>query len=184
MFDNIINLFDFIDDTVKKIYRKHPDEIKCRPGCADCCHASFDISFIEAAYLASFLEKNQTILKSQHEAAQKSAIAYEEMLKKGADPATTRIRCPLLDKDDLCLAHSFRPINCRTYGTPTLIDGKTHVCGLSDFNSQGQYATIDLIPLQNSLQRYSIELVGKEFGSRRYPIAWVLLKIEFFLPKP
>lgn len=183
MFTSIKNLFSFIDDTVEKIYQKHPEEIYCRPGCADCCHASFDISFIEAAYLASFLLENKVILDNQHDAAQKAALAYEELIKKQADPASTRIRCPLLSKDELCLAHPVRPINCRTYGTPTLIDGKTHVCGLSNFNNHTQYTTIDLVPLQNSLQCYSIDLVGNDFGNRRYPIAWVLLKISFFLPQ-
>ncbi len=73
-------------------------------------------------------------------------------------------------------------MNCRTYGTPTLINGQAHVCGISEFDNNKQYPTIDLEPLQKSLYEYSVDLVGEDFGKRRFPIAWVFLKTDFFLP--
>lgn len=182
MFSRLKDLYQFVDNTVLQIQEQFPDQVRCKPGCADCCHAVFDISFIEAAYLARFLSENKEIITSQQDHAQKAAEEFEKLLQEEADFSTARIRCPLLADDDLCLAHEFRPINCRTYGTPTSIDGKAHVCGLSEFDNKKEYPTIDLAPLQKSLCDYSIELVGEEFGQRRFPIAWVFLKTDFFLP--
>jgi len=183
MFSDIEDLFSFVDKTVNIIYQKHPREVRCRPGCADCCHAAFDVSFIEAAFIGSFLSNNRHLLEAQKVHAIAAAQAYEELMREDKDPATTRIRCPLLSDAKLCLGHPVRPVNCRTYGTPTVINGRAHVCGLSRFNDHVQYPTIDLAPLQKSLHRYSRELAGNEAGDRRFPIAWIFLKIDFFLPQ-
>ena len=182
MFLRLKELYQFVDSTVEQIKNKFPEQVRCKPGCADCCHAVFDISFVEAAYLADFLSSHKDILNSQQERAHSAAVAFEKLLQDDADLAKARIRCPLLGEDDLCLGHQVRPINCRTYGTPTSIDGKAHVCGISEFDNNKQYPTIDLEPLQKSLYDYSVQLVGKDFGKRRFPIAWVFLKTDFFLP--
>lgn len=182
MFSKLEELYQFVDNTVSKIQDQFPKQVLCVPGCADCCHAVFDISFIEAAYLAQHLSEHKEIIEQQKEHATKAAVEFEQLLQEKSDPSKARIRCPLLGDDDLCLAHEFRPINCRTYGTPTSIEGKAHVCGLSNFDNNSEYPTIDLAPLQKSLSDYSIELVGEDFGKRRYPIAWVFLKTSFFLP--
>jgi len=183
MFKNLENLHDYVDQTVDSIYRQHPEAIRCKPGCADCCHAVFDVSFVEAARIAAFLAENPHIVEQQQEVAQDAAVAYEAIIKNGEDPATARIRCPLLSTDNLCLGHFVRPVNCRTYGTPTVIHGKAHVCGLSGFLDNASYPTIDLAPLQKSLNEYSVQLVGEDFGNRRYPISWIFLKLQFFLPR-
>ncbi|PHR27048.1 MAG: hypothetical protein COA36_10550 [Desulfotalea sp.] len=182
MFARLNELYQFVDNTVEEIKNQFPEQVHCTPGCADCCNAVFDISFIEAAYLAQFISHQQEIQKSQQERAQTAAVAFEKLLKTDADLAIERIRCPLLGENDLCLGHEARPINCRTYGTPTSIAGKAHVCGVSGFDNKKKYPTIDLQPLQKSLYDYSVELVGEEFGNRRFPIAWVFLKLDFFLP--
>ncbi|MFT5697574.1 MAG: Fe-S-cluster containining protein [Desulforhopalus sp.] len=183
MFSKLKELYQFVDNTVEQIKTQFPEQVRCVPGCADCCHAVFDISFIEAAYLAQFLSTHKNILESQKEQAQSASVAFEKLLQDEGDLAKARIRCPLLGNDDLCLGHGVRPINCRTYGTPTAIDGKAHVCGISEFDNNQQYPTIDLEPLQKSLYDYSVTLVGEEFGKRRFPIAWVFLKTNFFLPQ-
>jgi len=183
MFEKLENLINSVDDAVATIYEAHLEEIRCRPGCADCCHAVFDISFIEAAYIASFLAERRDILESQQERARNAAEQFEALIREGADISAARIRCPLLGEDNLCLAHLYRPLNCRTYGTPTVIEGKAHVCGLSGFDNRQSYPTVNLAPLQQSLQEYSIELVGPVFGIKRFPIAWVILKLEYFLPR-
>lgn len=183
MFGQLEHLFRFVDETVATICRQHPEAVRCRPGCADCCHALFDVSFIEAAALAAHLKKQPELRELCREVAEVAAEAYERVLAAGGDTALTRIRCPLLGDDDLCRAHGLRPINCRTYGTPTVIDGRTHVCGFSNFHGQRAYPTVDLAPLQASLNRYSVALVGENFGNRRFPIAWVVLRTDFFLPR-
>jgi len=183
MFNKLLNLYTSVDSAIKEIYRQHPREIMCRPGCADCCHAVFDVSFIEAACLAAYLKENQHLVVQQAKIASEAAVEFEKCLKNNEDLSTKRIRCPLLGDNDLCLAHPFRPVNCRTYGTPTVINGKAHVCGLSGFDNSLRYPSVYLEPLQKSLVEYSTELVGSEFGTRRYPIAWVILRLEYFLPK-
>lgn len=183
MLNPIIELFEAVDQAVGQIYKKHPDEIQCKKGCSDCCHAVFDVSFIEACYLATYLRKHSEIASTQAEKAKKAAVNFEKLIRDNEDFSTARIRCPLLSSENLCLAHSVRPINCRTYGTPTIIDGKSHVCGLSGFNKKKNYPAVQLAPLQQRLNDMSIDLVGKEFGEKRFPIAWVLLKTDFFLPK-
>lgn len=182
MFTQLKYLFDYVDKTVGDIISQHPEAVRCRPGCADCCHAMFDVSFIEAAYIASFLGANKPLLDSQRTYAKEAAGQYEANLQQNVDPSTARIRCPMLGDDDLCLGHTVRPLNCRTYGTPTKIGGKAHVCGLSNFEGNVSYPTIDLEPLQKSLQEYSVKLVGEEFGMKRFPIAWIFLRLNYFLP--
>jgi len=183
MFSKLEQLLRHVDNTVTTIAKDYPAEVKCAPGCADCCHAVFDVSFIEAAYIAAYLEKHPEIITEQQERASKAAEAWENLGREGSDPAKARIRCPLLAENNLCRAHGVRPINCRTYGTPTVINGKGHVCGFSGFNRQGAYPTVDLAPLQQSLASYSAELAGDAFATRRFPIAWILLRLEFFLPR-
>ncbi|MEE4137062.1 MAG: hypothetical protein V2I32_13360, partial [Desulforhopalus sp.] len=65
MFAQLEKLYRIVDDTVTSITAAHPRAVRCRPGCADCCHAVFDISFIEAARLALFLAENPLTLTSQ-----------------------------------------------------------------------------------------------------------------------
>ena len=182
MLSKLQNLYQFVDRTVAEICRRHPEEVRCGPGCCDCCHGFFDISFIEACGLASSLAESPEIFSRQAQVAREAAASYEKLLREGADASHARVRCPLLGSDNLCLCHQARPINCRTYGTPTLIDNTTHVCGLSGFDRNRSYPTIDLGPLQKSLNEYSVELVGEDFGNRRFPVAWVILRPQFFLP--
>lgn len=182
MFTTLETLLRYIDQTVVRIADQYHDEINCKPGCADCCHAVFDISFIEAAYIAAYLKQHPHILAEQQELAQQAAEAWEALCREQGDPATARIRCPLLDDSNLCRAHEVRPINCRTYGTPTVINGKGHVCGFSGFKHQGTYPTVDLAPLQQQLADYSAALAGESFRIRRFPIAWIFLRLHYFLP--
>lgn len=183
MYQNLLTLYEIVDKAVEEIYQQHPNEIECHPGCADCCHAVFDISFIEASYLASVVITKRKLLIEQKKLIETAASEFELLMQQQSDPASSRIRCPLLANNKLCLVHEARPINCRTYGTPTVIDGKSHVCGFSKFTTEKNYPTIDLKPLQKKLQAYSTQLVGEQFGSRRFPISWVLLKPTFFLPQ-
>ncbi len=182
MFTHLEKLFHFVDQTVESICTKHPEEVHCHPGCADCCHAVFDVSFIEAAYIAAFLKENPQIISQQKQQAEQAAVAFEELMKTGGDPSVARIRCPFLSDENLCLAHSVRPVNCRTYGTPTIINDKGAVCGLSGFSQKSVYPTVKLGPLQESLKEFSCNLVGEDFGSRRFPLSWVVLRTDYFLP--
>lgn len=180
MFSKLRHLYDFIEQTVKKICSRHPQEVQCKQGCADCCHAMFDISLIEACYLAQHLQENKEILNSCQEGATEAQEQFTTLRQEDADPAQARIRCPLLGEDDSCRCYQHRPINCRTYGTPTIIHGQGHVCGLSGFKKGGKYPTVNLKPIHESLYNYSEE-IAPGHGQQRFTIAQVILNPERFI---
>jgi len=169
-------LFAAIDQAFNSVRQTHPEEITCKKGCADCCQAVFDVSWAEAVNLqAHFQRLAPSVQKQIAKAAQEARQAWEQFRASGLDPAVARIRCPLLDGQGLCLCYEARPINCRTYGIPTVIDGKGHVCGLSGFEPGQAYPTVNLAALQQTLYDLSVQLAGKEKGGRRWPIALVIL---------
>ncbi len=178
MFTKLLHLYSVVDQAVAQIHQQFAEEVKCRPGCADCCHAMFDVSAIEAAYLASLLSPE--LKKDLGSPAQQAWEQFQAVLASHQNPAEARIRCPLLGPQDTCLCYEGRPINCRTYGTPTVIQGQAHVCGLSGFDKGLSYPTINLEPLQHSLYQYSVEHFGPELGSQRFPLALVVLEPDRF----
>jgi hypothetical protein len=40
------------DKVFEQIKKEHPDCVKCKIECSDCCHALFDISLVEALYIS------------------------------------------------------------------------------------------------------------------------------------
>lgn len=180
MFSKLIHLYSVVDQTVAQIRSSFATEVRCQPGCADCCHALFDVSAIEAAYLLELLSPE--LIEAMQGPARQARQQFSAIIQAGENPATARIRCPLLGPQDTCLCYGGRPINCRTYGTPTVIEGQAHVCGLSGFDRGRAYPTINLAPLQHSLYQYSLELFGPETANHRFPLAQVLLEPQHFLP--
>jgi Fe-S-cluster containining protein len=71
------------------------------------------------------------------------------------DIAEKRIRCPLLNEQNLCDMYEYRPITCRLYGIPTTIGGSGHTCGKSGFVKGKQYPTVNMDILQNNLYKIS-----------------------------
>jgi Fe-S-cluster containining protein len=183
MYSKLLHLFDVIDQSVSRINKQFPSAVHCKPGCSDCCHAVFDISFIEAGYLASLLLKDKDLTAKMQQQASVALHEYEIVLREEQNPETARIRCPMLGDEKTCLCYEGRPINCRTYGTPTEINGKGHVCGFSGFTKGSNYPTINLRPIQDNLQQWSTEYAGKEHGLRRFPIALVILRPSRFAPE-
>lgn len=183
MFTKLCHLYDFINETVNHIAANHPTEIRCGKGCADCCHAMFDLSLIESCYLAQALNNDPQIKHDCRKSARQAQQQFTQLRQQNTDPAQARIRCPLLDKDNTCRCYGGRPINCRTYGTPTIINGQGHVCGLSGFQKGQDYPTINLAPIQERLYRYSEE-IAPGHGQQRFTIAQIILATERFLLPP
>lgn len=179
MFAKLLHLYNFIDQTMVMLTAGFPREVTCRKGCADCCNAVFDLSFIEASYLLHMFRDvppaTRTVILDRCRRAEKQ---WQKIFRDHADPSLARIRCPLLNDGGECSCYHARPINCRTYGVPTIIDGAAHVCGLSGFSKGISYPSIDLAPLQKSLSEYSIETAGADSGRKRWSIAVVLLHPE------
>lgn len=47
-----------IDDVCAKVKNEYGDCVVCKPGCADCCHALFDLTLIEAMYIKQKFDEN------------------------------------------------------------------------------------------------------------------------------
>lgn len=181
MLNDLDTLFVAIDQAFEAVRQAHPEAITCGKGCADCCQAVFDVSLVEAVNLQAHVQRLAPAVREEIAvAAQEARQAWEQIMDAALDPAVARIRCPLLDGQGLCLCYEARPVNCRTYGIPTVIDGKGHVCGFSGFEPGKTYPTVNLASLQRILHNLSVQLAGEEKGARRWPIASVILEPSVF----
>ena len=176
MFKDLENLFDFADQTVADIIKSYNHEVRCQKGCTDCCYAVFDVSLIEALYIRhQFDSLDRKKRRAALNIAKKALKSWNQLVTTKADLSLARIRCPLLADSEECICYKTRPINCRTYGVPTVIGNKSHVCGLSGFEKGKTYPALNLEPLQKRLYELSAALKGEDFGRRRWPLAAVLL---------
>jgi Fe-S-cluster containining protein len=180
MFTNLTHLYQFVDQTMAVLHDQFHDEVKCYKGCTDCCNAVFDVSYIEAKYTLSLFETlDAAIRKEILDNADIARQEWQKMVGSKGDPSLLRIKCSLLNSNGECACYQARPVNCRTYGVPTVINGEGHVCGLSGFTKGESYPTINLNRLQESLHQYSVEAGGEICGSKRWPIAEILLNPEY-----
>lgn len=192
-YEKLVAASDAAFDRVKKT---HADCVRCAEGCSDCCHAIFDLTLIEALYINHrFKEKFQGEARAQlDEKANRSDRQLVKIKRKAhqdlldgkseeeilADLARERVRCPLLNTQDLCDLYDHRPLTCRFYGIPTAIAGKGHTCGLSDFKQGEKYPTVNLDAINGRLQEISAELV-RDLKSRFIKLADILVPLSTVL---
>jgi len=189
-------LVEMADSIFNRVRTEHSDCVTCKIECADCCHALFDLTLIEALYLNhhfnrafsgpekdSLLEianrADRHIYKIKRRAYQaiKNGAAETDVLTQVAED---RVRCPLLDKNNLCRLYAFRPITCRLYGIPTSIQGTGHTCGSSGFIKGTAYPTVNLDVIHHKLFEISAALV-KEIRSRHLKMADILFPVSMAL---
>jgi Fe-S-cluster containining protein len=95
--------------------------------------------------------------------------------------AAERVRCPLLNEDDVCDLYEYRPITCRLYGIPTATGGIGHTCGKSAFVEGKPYPTANLDIIQKKLYEISAEFVGQirtryvKMGDLLVPLSMAIL---------
>ncbi|MEW6670781.1 MAG: YkgJ family cysteine cluster protein [Thermodesulfobacteriota bacterium] len=189
-------LVHMADGLFKRVRDEYSDCVTCKIECADCCHALFDLTLIEALYLNHHF--NQTLNDPEKDGlleianrADRSVYKIKrrahQALKKGAAEsdvlirvAEERVRCPLLDEGNLCRLYAFRPITCRLYGIPTSIQGAGHTCGRSGFVRGTAYPTVSLDVIHRKLFELSAALV-KELGSRHSQMAEMLVPVSMAL---
>ena len=170
------------DMLFNRVKEQFPEEVTCSSGCSSCCHASFDLTLVEAMALnrafnkefsfgirrtavleaANEADRQLTRLKHHYYKQAKQGMSDEEIL---VEAAKERVRCPLLGLDQTCLLYEHRPITCRIYGVPTSIHGKAHVCGHCNFKKGGAYPTVALDRIQDRLADMS-RRIGATVGSR------------------
>jgi len=163
------------DDVFERVHKEHPECVTCKIKCADCCHAIFDITLIEAIYINhQFNQKLRGPAREQLIEKSNRADRKVHMIKRNAykkiqsgkneidilvELAAERCRCPLLNEEDLCDLYEYRPITCRLYGIPTSIGGIGHTCGRSGFVKGERYPSVNLDVIQSKLFAISQELV-------------------------
>ena len=181
------------DAAFDRVKTAHADCVKCEEKCADCCHALFDLTLIEALYIhhkfngkfhglekAELLEKSNRADRRIYKIKRK---AYKELhagKNEGeilAAMALERVRCPLLNEKELCDLYDYRPITCRFYGIPTAIGGAGHTCGKSGFTQGEEYPTINLDSVHNRLQQISAELL-RDIQSQNIKLADLLVPLS------
>ena len=173
LFEPYDNLVSKADQAFERMAGEFEECIKCERHCCDCCHAVFGLFLIEAVFLKHDFdqlgkEERDAALKRGTE-AEKEFEKLERMLKEFEnDPqmraysmARARIRCPLLNDDNECILYPYRPITCRVYGIPTMVQGSPRVCGKSGFKKELSYPTFNLDGVHRELYQLSTELFEK-----------------------
>ena len=189
-----------LDGVFDSVRQQHPECVKCKLGCADCCHAVFDLSLVEALYVnRHFLEKVSADRKAEILDVANSTDRKTYKLKRKAykaiesgekseeqvllEMAAERVRCPLLNDDKQCDLYEHRPITCRLYGIPTSIAGRGHTCGLSGFKEGESYPTVNLDSVHAKLHELSQEVVATlrsshvKMGDVLMPLSMALLTV-------
>lgn len=106
------SLNDELDERMVGLLRTDPraGEVKCRRGCAACCHVPVDLYPQEAVLLRAYaadlgMEIDEARLDRQ---AEKTTDTWAEL-------APADRRCVFLAADDSCSVHGVRPGVCRKY---------------------------------------------------------------------
>jgi Fe-S-cluster containining protein len=184
------------DAAFERVKTAHSTCVACGIKCADCCHALFDLTLIEALYISHCFnqrleaDKRADVLERANRADRQihrlKRRAYRE-LKAGRSEediltqfALERVRCPLLNEQDLCELYDCRPATCRFYGIPTAIRGTGHTCGLSGFETGKPYPTVNLDAVHAQLQQLSAELL-RDIKSNYVKLADLLVPLSMAL---
>jgi Fe-S-cluster containining protein len=195
-FEKYEELVSRADGAFERVKQAFGECVKCAEKCSDCCFALFDLTLIEALYInhkfnekikgsakAELLEKANKADRIVHKLKRK---AYRDLQAgKTEDEILTelareRVRCPLLNEDELCDLYDHRPLTCRFYGIPTAIGGKGHTCGKSGFEEGERYPTVNLDAVNSQLQQISAELI-RDLKSRYLKLSDMLVPLSMAL---
>ena len=164
------------DHAFQRMAGEFSECIRCDLHCSDCCNAVFGLFLIEAFFLKRDFdqldEKERAAALKRGNEADRAIEKLEETFKEFEnDPqmraysmARARIRCPLLNDDNECILYPYRPITCRVYGIPTMIQGVPRVCGKAGFNKEVSYPTFNLGGIHRDLYQLSVQLLENAGG--------------------
>jgi Fe-S-cluster containining protein len=183
------------DQAFHEMQKDYGSHIKCTLHCSDCCYAIFGLFLIEAAYLQQHFnrlpgkEKRAALLRGQR--WEKEYRELEERIKTHAHNSQIvsyslgreRIRCPLLTDHRECILYAYRPITCRVYGIPLVIQGKAHACGKVGFKGGEFYPSFNLDEIQRGLYLLSRELLEGE-GRKDLGGASLLISVSKAIKTP
>jgi len=195
-------LLEPYDDQVQKaeqafqrISEEFPECVLCEPHCADCCHAVFGLFLIEAVFLKQDFdklgEKEKVAAINRADEAKRELDVLERTLKTFEDDpqmqaysmAKAKIRCPLLADNNECILYPYRPMTCRVYGIPTMIQGVPRVCGKAGFKKEQSYPTFNLDGVHRELFELSKELLERA-GAEDLESAALLISVSKVIKTP
>lgn len=195
-FEKYLQLVQQVDAAFEKVKGEYVDCVTCKEGCADCCHALFDLTLVEALYVHDRFEAlvsgadREAVLERANEADRKIHRLKRQAFKEHEagrpereileEMAMQRVRCPCLDKEDRCVIYESRPITCRVYGMPTVIGAQAHTCGVSGFKQGEHYPTLKLDAVYQRLYNISDEL-AQSIQSRYAKLAELLVPLSMAL---
>ena len=172
------------DQSFQEMEKNHADSIKCGIHCSDCCHAIFGLFVIEAAYLNYHFNKMDRKIRREVESQGEKFDQDLQAKAQSGDPIEKlRVRCPLLNEKQECQMYKYRPITCRVYGIPTMINGKVHVCFKSGFKNNESYPAFDLDSMYRELFELSVKYL-EELQHDKAEDAALLLSVSKALQAP
>jgi len=168
------------DDLYRSVEERHSALMPCKIGCDDCCRVYFELSLIEAFTLSWMFQEScstparERVLARAGQAEELFRASQRRLRGLGRnEPASVerlveeasrlKIPCPL-NEDHSCVLYQYRPITCRLYGTPQKIRSKVVTCPLSGFVPGTQYTAVDIDRIQDTLFRYSSDLLKDLVG--------------------
>ena len=182
-----------VDDVFNQVKNQYQDCVRCEQGCSDCCHALFDLTFIEALYInhqfnatCEGLEKLQILDKANtadRKIHQIKKTVFNEFKKDGNEVkilgkmAMERVRCPFLTQENTCFMYQYRPLTCRLYGIPVASNEISHICGKTGFVQGEQYPTVKIDLLHKKLYDISKELV-QDIKSKHTKMAEMMIPLS------
>jgi len=196
LFEPYDRLVSRADKSFERIMGEYPDCVACKPGCADCCHAVFGLFLIEAVFLKNDFdrlgEKEKNAALERGLAAEKEIKTLERTLEEFKDDprmsayamARARVRCPLLSDKDTCVLYEYRPITCRIYGIPTMIQGVPRICGSTGFKKDRQYPVFNMDGVQKELFQLSKDLLTNAGIEAAHERASLLISVPKILKTP
>lgn len=116
-----------IDGFFARVQARHPDDLQCGTGCADCCHTRLTVTGVEAAAIA------------EHVAALAEPMRAELAALAARPVDQAAIRCGALGDDDRCRIYPARPVVCRSHGAPIRLGGAVTACH-RNFTARGPAA--------------------------------------------
>jgi Fe-S-cluster containining protein len=192
-FEKYKTLITQADELFARVQKDHPECVTCKIKCADCCHALFDLTLIEAVYINHQVNKiikgkeKIKLIEKANRADRKTHMVKKQAVKNKKagkneteilmEIAAERVRCPLLNDNDMCDLYDYRPITCRLYGIPTSIGGRSHTCGKSGFVEGKPYPAVNLDAIQKMLYDISHEFV-REIKTKFVKMADMLVPLS------
>ena len=161
------------EQSFNEMQQSYGDCVKCAVQCSDCCNAVFGLFPIESAYLNyrfhELDEPAQKEITARLADFEKSLTAMQEKIRACGDDtgkineimATQRVKCPLLNDQQKCSIYAHRPVTCRVYGIPTIINGKIHACWKAGFEKGKAYPAFDLDGIYKELFELSKNLLER-----------------------